>query len=204
MPVVEGKEVLNQSGQNRSLVLGIIVHHLLGQHSLHSLVGRCTMAVDLLVDETIVVRDQLAIGNCGIVGGPLAEELHRVASDSVARVISHRVIILGSGAVVTLRRIGHVVGVAERTVVDGVLQTGKGLTTQEVVQRAVLHNENNNILDVRLQVLSGRRRVTNARLVGNSRRGSGEGQKADKSTRMHSGRLSFSILLKNLEAVAAQ
>jgi hypothetical protein len=87
----------------------------------------------------------------------------------------------------SLGGIGHIIRVAERSVLDGVLQTGNGLTTKKIVYGAVLHDQNDDILDVGLQVVNGRRRVRDARLLGSSSRSSGEGQEANKSTGMHLG-----------------
>jgi hypothetical protein len=198
VPMIKSQEVLNQCGKNRGLVLSVVVHDLLSQHSFNSLVGRGTIVVDLLVDETVVVGDQLALGNGGVVRGPLAKELHGVTSNSVARVISDRVVVFRSRAVVSLGEIGNIVRVTERTTVNGVVQTSEGLTTEKVVQGAVLHNENDDILDIGFQIFNGRRRVS-TRLMGNSTRGGGEGQEANKSTVMHFGRLPGSSLLENMK-----
>lgn len=118
MPVVKGQKILDQIGHNGDFILGVVVHHLLRQDSA---VRLCTVVMDLLVDEAQVVGLQAALSDQGVIRSPVREELHRVTGDGVAGVILDRVVVPGLGAVLALGRIGHIVRVAERTVVDGVV-----------------------------------------------------------------------------------
>lgn len=83
----------------------------------------------------------------------MAVKFHSVTSNSVARIVGNGIVILGLGAVVTLLEVGHIVRVAERAVVDGVLNAGVLLATQKVVDGAVLHAQQDDILDLVLKVL---------------------------------------------------
>lgn len=146
VPVVEGQEVLDEGGHDWNLLFSVVVHDLDGQ--LGDVRDLGAIVVDLLSDETVVVGEQGTVGNGSVVGAPVAVELHGITSHSVAGVIGDRVVVLRLRTVITLGRIGYIVGITVRTVVDGILNALVGLTTQEVVNRAVLHAEEHDILNL--------------------------------------------------------
>ena len=191
VPVVEGQEVLDEGGHDRNLLLSVVVHNLKGQ--LRG-VGLSAIVVDLFGDETVIVGTQSAFSNSSVVGSPLAVELHSVTSHSVAGVVGNRVIVLCLRAVKALGRIAHVVRVAERTIVDGVLDTLVGLTAQKVVDGAVFHAEKDNILDLLFQVGNGGLRTWPWAMAewgaGEGCGNSGQSQHAKESTLMHFEQLS--------------
>lgn len=185
--MVEGQEVLDKGCHNRNLLLSVVVHDLKGQHRV---VGFRAIVVDLFGDETIIVGEQSALSNGSVVRSPLAVELHGVTGDSVAGVVGDGVIVLGLGAVKALGRIAHIVRVAERTVVDGVLDASVGLTSQKIVDRAILHTEENNILDLLSQVEDGGLRTWKNRFraeweAGEGSGGSSKSQYAEEGTGLH-------------------
>lgn len=143
MPVVKGNKVLDEGGQDGNLGLGIVVHDLGGQRGF---VGFGTVETELFLDEALLRGNQSAIGDGGVVGGKGAVELEVVAVDCMVRIIENRVVIRSRGACLSLRCIREAVGVAVRAVVDGVLDPGRLLTSQEIVKGAVLHDEDDNIL----------------------------------------------------------
>ena len=189
--MVEGQEVLDEGGHNGNLLLSVVVHDLKGQ--LRG-VGVSAIVVDLFGDETVVVGAQSAFSNSSIIGSPLAVKLHGVTSHSVAGVVGNRVIILCLRAVEALGRIANVVRVAERTIVDGVLDALVGLTAQKVVEGAVFHAEKDNILDLLFQIGNGGLRTWPwARAEWGAGEGcgnSGQSQHAKESTLMHFEQLS--------------
>jgi hypothetical protein len=135
-------------------------------------------------DETLLVGGQLAGRDGLVVRSEGAVELDIVTVDSVVRVVEDRIVVLGSAADVALGRIGQVVRVAEWAILDGVRKTSDLLTTQNVVDRTVLHNKDDDILDLILEVADGRARVRS--IAGRKSRGHGrKGQKTQESTRMH-------------------
>ena len=71
-------------------------------------------------------------------------------------VIQNRVKVLSSTADLALRRVGQVVWIAVGAVVNRVLDTLQGLTTQEIIQGAILHLQNDHILDEGLKVIDRR------------------------------------------------
>lgn len=176
--MVESQEVLDEGSQNWNLIFGVIVHDL---NSKLCGVGLRAVIVDLLGNETLVVREQGAISNGIVVRGPLAIKFHVVTSGSMARVIGNRVVVLGPSAVVACARIRHIVRVAERTIVDGVLDALVCLAAQKIVHGAVLHAQQDDVLDLVLHVLNGGGR-TWGKL---GRGGSGKSQHADESRGMH-------------------
>lgn len=119
VPVVKGMEVLDKGGHDGNLGLSVVVHDLKGQQRVVGLFG--AIVVDLLGDETVVVRAQSALSNGSVVRIPLAVELHSVTGDSVARVVGNGVEVPGLSTVEALGGIAHIERVAERTVVNGVL-----------------------------------------------------------------------------------
>lgn len=150
MPVVEGQEVLHQRGQNWDLLFGVVVHDL---GSEDGLVDLGAVLADLLANEALVMRNQLALGDLSVVWVERAIELNVVAVDGVVGVIGDGVEVLGGRTGNALAGVGEVVGVAVRAGVDGVLQALELLTTEEVVKGAVFHHQDDHILDLRLEIV---------------------------------------------------
>lgn len=181
MPVVEGQVLLNKGSQDRHLVLGVVVHDLLNKVGL---LGLGLVEAHLLVRKALVGGLELARCNGGVVRSILAIELDVVAVDGMVRVIDDRVEALGSSAGLPLGGIGQVERVAKRAVVEGVLEALCGLTTEDVVKGAVLHDKDDHILNVRLEVVDGAARVR--LLAGRYGHGrDGEGKETEVGAEMH-------------------
>jgi hypothetical protein len=103
----------------------------------------------------------------------------------VIRVIKDGVVVLSSTANMTLGGIGQVVGIAIRAIVDRVLKAFEGLTTEKVIKGAVLHLQDDHILDVVLEVLDRGGGVGTLVRRRGSRSRSRKGQEAEESAGMH-------------------
>ena len=125
MPVVEGQVVLNELGQDRHLLLGIIVKNLFRQGSILSI----RIIAALFMHETLLGGSQLARGDRIVIRQESAVELNVVAIDIMVRIIEHRVIILRSAACFALGGIREIQRIAERAIVDGVIQALQCLTS---------------------------------------------------------------------------
>jgi hypothetical protein len=150
VPVVKCEVVLHQRSEDGDLVLRIVVNDLLSQLGLVDIV---TVATQLLVDKALLGRSELAGGNGSVARSESAIELDVVSGDRVGGVIQNRVKVLGPAADMALGGISQVVGVAIRPVVDRVFKALEGLATEQVVKGAVLHLQDDHILDVVLEVL---------------------------------------------------
>lgn len=150
MPVVEGQVVLHQRSQNWDLLFGVVVHDLSSEDGL---VDLGAILADLLMNKALVVGNQLALGDLSVVGVEGAIELDVVAIDGVVGVIGDGVEVLGGRAGNALTRIGEVVGVAVGARVDGIFKALELLTTEEVVKGAVLHHQDDHILDLGLEIV---------------------------------------------------
>lgn len=195
VPVVEGQVLLDERSQDRHLVLGVVVHDLLNEVGLLSLVF---VETHLLVRKALVGGLELARGNGSVVRSILAIELDVVAVDGMVRVIDDRVEALGSSAGLALGGIGQVERVAKRAVLEGVFEALCGLTAEDVVKGAVLHDKDDHILNVRLEVVNGAACVR--LLAGRDGHGrDGEGKKTEVGAEMHCqgsmGRLKLLLLL---------
>lgn len=147
--MVKGQVVLHQRGQDWNLLFGVVVHDLSRESGL---VHLGAIVAHLLMDKALVVGNQLALGDQSVVRVEGAIELDVVAIDGVVRVIGDGIKVLGGRTGNTLTRVGEVVGVAVGAGVDGVLEALELLTTQEVVKGAVLHHQDDHILDLRLEI----------------------------------------------------
>lgn len=179
MPVVKSHKVLNQGGKHRHLVLGVIVHDLLRQCGL---VDLGAVETQLLLHETLLGCLQAAGGNSIVIGRERAVKLKVIAIHSMVRVVGDGIKVVGGGANQTGGGIGQVVRIAEWSIVYGIVDTSQRLSTKKVVERAVLHLQDDDILDTSLQVLDGA-------VDGGSRRGlchSREGQQAVECGVVHS------------------
>lgn len=85
----------------------------------------------------------------------------------------------------TLGGIGQVVGIAIRTIVDRVLKALEGLAAEKVIKGAVLHLQDNHILDVVLEVLDRGGGVGTLVVRRGSRSCSRNGQEAEESAGIH-------------------
>lgn len=72
--------------------------------------------------------------------------------NGVIRVIKNGVEIIGLAADLAERRIGDIYWVAERPIVDRVIKSADTLTSEKVVQRPVLHGNEDDIFNLLLQV----------------------------------------------------
>lgn len=136
--------------------------------------------------ETLLVGSELAAGDGRIARGKCPVELNVISSDRVIGVIQNRVEIFSGAAHLARRRIGQIVRVAEGAVVDGVFQSFDGLATEDIVQRAVLHLKDDNILDLVLEIGDGSRGMRPGVALGGSRGDCGcEGQETKESTEIH-------------------
>lgn len=181
--MVENDIVLDERGEHGHLLLGVIVHDLHGQLGA---VGIGAVQAQLFRDEPLLGGGQLALGDGRIVGGEGAVELDVIAIDGVIGIIGDRVVVSGRTADGALGEVGDVVGVAVGAVVDGVLQALDRLTSQQVVHGTILHDQDDDILDLRLEILDGRVGVSLMAGVGGDGRGSGsKGQQTDQRTGMH-------------------
>lgn len=149
--MVEGGELIHQVDQSRDLALRVVTHDL----PRSSLRRDLRVGGGLAVDEAVQAGSQRAIGNGGIVGRVGAEELEVVAGDRVVRVMQNRVKVLVDGAVLAAVRFGHIQRVAERPVVDDVVEALAVHATEDVVKGAVLQQDPDNVLDLVLQVGDG-------------------------------------------------
>lgn len=181
VPVVEGQVLLDKGSQDRHLVFSVVVHDLLHEVGL---LGLGLVETHLLVRKALVGGLELARGNGSVVWSILAIELDVVAVDGMVRVINDRVKALGSSASLALRGVGQVERVAKRAVLEGVLEALQGLTAEDVVKGAVLHDKDDHILNVRLEVVNGAARVR--LLAGRDGHGrDGEGEKTEVGAEMH-------------------
>lgn len=149
-PTIKDHIVLHKLRQDRDLTFGVVVHDLLCQSLF---VDSAVVFAQLLVQEALHVRSELSSFDSGIVRSELAIELDVVASDSVIRVVRNGVIVLRSAACSALGRIADGVRVAVWAILNRVLQALESLASQKVIEGAVLHNQNDDILDVVLQGL---------------------------------------------------
>ena len=146
VPVVEGNEVLGQGSEHRDLLLGVVVHDLLTQEGR---VGLAAVAADLLLDETLHAR------RLASVRVEATEELEVVAVNVVIWVIYDGVVVRSLTAGLSERRVADVQRVAVGTALDGVLETLESLPAEEVVERTVLHDKDDEVLDALLEVVGG-------------------------------------------------
>jgi len=73
----------------------------------------------------------------------------------VTRVVQDGIKVARSAACLSQRGVGDVDGVAEGTIVDGVVEALDLLSTEKIVNGAILHDEDDNILDLVLEVRDG-------------------------------------------------
>lgn len=181
--MVEGEVVLHERCEDWDLVLGIVVNDLFSQLGLVDIV---TVTAQLLVDEAPLGGSELARGNSIVTGSECAIKLDVVSGDRVVGVIQNRVEVLGPTADIAHGGVGQVVGVAVKSIVDRIVEALEGLATEQVVEGAVLHLQNDHILDVVLEVLDRGRGVG---AVAAMRRCSGgcsrEGQQPEESAGIH-------------------
>lgn len=151
MPVVEGKVVIHQLSQDRHLLLGVIVEDLFGSLGISGI----RIGAKLLMHKPLLTWGQLALSNSLVIRQEGAVEFDVIAIDIVVRIIEDGVIAPRSAAFLTFGRIRKVDGVAEWPVVDGITQTLYRLPSQKIVKGAVFHLKDDNILDLRFEVLNG-------------------------------------------------
>lgn len=146
VPVVERHEVLRQRSQDRDLLLSIVVHDLLGQKRR---VRLTPIATNLLLNKPLHLRRLTRVRL------KAAKELEVVAIDRMIRVVDDRVIVGRLTARLAELRVRDVERVAEGTVVDGVVEALDGLAAEEVVEGAVLHDQDDEVLDFGFEVGDG-------------------------------------------------
>lgn len=131
MPVVKGHKVLDQGSEHRHLLLGVVVHDLLGQGGL---VDLGAVEAQLLMHKALLVGDQAARGNGIVVRGVVAVELNVVAVDGMIRVVGNGIKVVGSRAHLTSGGLGQIIGVAKGATLLGVVEAFDTLPAQEVVE----------------------------------------------------------------------
>lgn len=178
VPVVEGDELLGEASENRNLLLGVVVHDLVGK-DLCVLLSR--VQAELLMDEAVHGRFKLPGLNGGVVWQEGAIELNVVSWDAVIGVVQDGIIVLRLTAYLALGRVREVKGVTVWAIVDGVLKTLGLLSTEEVVDRTILHGDEDDILDLVLEVFDGCGRAGLVGL-GGSFNGSGKGNEPTNSS----------------------
>lgn len=181
--MVEGDEVVHQLRHDRHLLLRVVVENLLGRSS----IGGRRIVAQLFMQEPLLRWGQFALCDGLVVRQECAIKLNIIARNGMVRVIEHGVIAPRCAALLAFRRIRQVDGVAEGTVVNGIIQTLYRLTSQDVVDGAILHLQNDHILDLGFEVLDGRRRMGCPGYAGKRRGCRRKGKDAHQRTWMHSG-----------------
>lgn len=189
MPVVEGSELINDVNDSGDLTLRVVSHDLVS----------CALSRDLgvlnnlAVDKAGQVGSQSAIGNGFIARIILTIELEVGTSKRVVGVIENRVVVLRLGGPLLALRVGDILQVVERTIVDNVVQTLLLHTTQDVVESTVFQENPDNVLDLALQVgnrllrarLVAEGRVSVALLHGRTQGAAGQAEQGNESGGLH-------------------
>ena len=182
VPVVKGHIILHQLRQDGNLGLGVIVEDLRGQLGLVDIV---TVAAQLLIHEPLLLGGELATRDGRVVRVKGTVELDVVTRNRMVRVVENGIVVLGSTAHGTLGGVGETVRIAVRAVVERILKALDCLTTEHIVQRAVLHFQDHHVLDLVLEVLDGGRGMGLGTSLRGRRHGGRQGQQAEQSTGMH-------------------
>lgn len=146
MPVVEGHKVLRQSREDRHLLLSVVVHDLLSQERRVCLTP---VAANLLMNKPLHLRRLAGVWV------EASKELHVVAIHRMIRIINDRIVIARLTARLGALRVGDVQRVAEGTVVDWVVEAFDRLAAEDVVEGAVLHDQDDEVLDFGFEVGNG-------------------------------------------------
>jgi hypothetical protein len=188
VPVVEGGELVHQVDQSGDLVLGVVTHDLFVSH----LGIKAPVVHQLLLHKAVHGGLQGAAGDGIVAGSVRAVQLHVVTGDRVIRIMFDRVKVLVHAAPLGAAGIAHILGVAEGTIVDNVVQTLALDTTKDVVKTAVLQENPDDILNLVLQVgngLLGARGVPKGGVAGGSHGRSssaaGETEQGHQSVGLH-------------------
>lgn len=149
MKVVKHNKFLRQSCDDRNLFLSIEIDDFLRQIGI---ILSGIIKTNLLMDEPIQRWPHLAGRDSRIIRHESPIELDIIPMDLMIWVIKDGVKVLRVTADYTLRGVAEVVWIAERAVVDGVVQAMNPLSAEEIVDRAVLHDDEDDSLDLVLQV----------------------------------------------------
>lgn len=131
VPVVERNKLFGEASENGNLLLGVVVHDLVGKDLL-VLLGR--VQTELLVDEAVHGRGKLLRLDVSVVWQEGAIEFNVVSWNAVIGVVKDRIIVLRLTACLSLGRVRQVVRIAVWAIVDGVLKALGLLSTKEVVE----------------------------------------------------------------------
>ena len=129
-PTVESRELIHKVYERRNLLLGVVSHHL----PCRLLWGQLGVVVELGVEEARLVGDDLSTGNRAIVWGVSPVELQVIASHGVVRIVEHGIIVLGLSTVLSGGWVARILVVAERSVVDRVIESLAAHTSQDVIE----------------------------------------------------------------------
>lgn len=152
VPVVEGNKLLGEASDDGNLLLSVVVHDLVSKDRL-VLLSR--VQTELFMDETVHRRLKLPCLDGSVVWQEGAVELNIVSWDAVIGVVEDGIVVLGLTACLALGGVREVEGVAVWAIVDGVLNALGLLSTEEVVERTILHGDEDDILDLVLEVGDG-------------------------------------------------
>lgn len=129
-PAVESSELIHKVHERRNLLLRIVSHHL----PCRLFWGQFGVVVKLCVEEARLVGDDLATGNRTIVWGVSSVELQVITSHGVVWIVEHGIIVLGLSTVLARGWVARILVVAERAVVDRVVQSLAAHASQNVIE----------------------------------------------------------------------
>lgn len=110
------------------------------------------VADNLLLNKPLLGFLELAAGNISVIWRILPKELEIVTSDRMVGVVQNGVKVLETSAPLLALGITDILGNAVVTVVGRVVQATTLNTTEDVVERTVLEQNPNNVLNFALQV----------------------------------------------------
>lgn len=149
MPVVENCKIVRQGREDRNLVFRVVIHNLLCKGRVADVLT--AVKTGLLPSEALHQRLQGAVGHGLVVGRESREDFGVVPANRMIGIIHDRVEIARLAAD-GRSRIVYVGQVAERAVEVRVVKTLDRLTTQQVINRAVFHDQEDNGLDLVFEI----------------------------------------------------